>query len=263
MAFSLMKKIGGKPLQMDMGRKLAIACNPFKIGAIATVILLAALPLGRAADVYGSITYNGTPPPEIPITPLKKDPNCGPLHEEMPTTHFYKVGAHGGFGDVVVSLAGIQGQSTGTSAKPLLIDQKGCEYTPYISACQTGQKIIVRNSDPVLHNVHVTPRKRGNREQNMAQMPQGPDVTIVLSAPEDFVRFKCDVHRWMFAYVSVFDHPYFSVTDEDGSYRIHHVPPGQYTVIARHRKAGTLKKQVVVKDQDVKLDFTFERKVPR
>jgi hypothetical protein len=37
------------------------------------------------------------------------------------------------------------------------------------------------------------------------------------------------------------------------------VPPGDYTVAAKHRKAGTLKKKVQVKDQSVQLDFVFQR----
>jgi len=234
---------------------------PAWIGAsMAVAALLANAPPIEAADIFGTITFRGTPPPEIPIKPLKNDPNCGPLHKEMPTTHFYVVGGHGEFGDVVVSLAGTRGKSTGTDAAPLVIDQKGCECLPNIAACQTGQKIEVKNFDPVLHNVHVTPRKRGNEEQNRAQMPHGPDLTLKFNAPENFLRFKCDVHPWMFAYISVFDHPFFSVTGEAGSYRISNVPPGQYALEARHRKAGSLKKKVEVKDRDVKLDFTFEGK---
>ncbi|MEO8429412.1 MAG: carboxypeptidase regulatory-like domain-containing protein [Verrucomicrobiota bacterium] len=239
-----------------MRRHLSIS-----IGAAgAAFVLLAGSPAAKAADIYGTITYQGKPPPEIPIRPLKNDLICGPLHKEMPTTHFYVVGPHGEFGDVVVSLAGIHGKSTGAEAGPLHIDQKGCEYIPYVSAGQTGEKIVVKNSDPVLHNVHVTPRNRGNKEQNRAQMANSPDLTFEFTAPENFLRFKCDVHPWMFAYVSLFDHPYFSVTGDGGSYRIHNVPPGQYTVASMHRKAGTLKKKVEVKGQDVKLDFTFERK---
>jgi plastocyanin len=226
----------------------------------AASVLLGLLPAARAADVYGTITFHGTPPPEINIVPLKNDPNCGPMHKEMPTTHFYVVGPKGGFGDVVVFLKGVHGKSTGATAKPLVIEQKGCEYTPYVSACQTGQKVIVKNLDPVLHNVHVTPTNPANAEENRAQLPHGPDLSFTFKAPEEFVRFKCDVHPWMFAYVSVFDHPFFAVGDKEGSYRIHDVPPGQYTVVAAHRKAGSEEKTVNVQDHDVRLDFTFGAK---
>lgn len=229
--------------------------------ALAAAIVCVALPTcSRAADIYGTITCHGTPPPEVPIAPLKNDPICGPHYKEMPTTHFYKVDAQGGFGDVVVSLAGIHGKSTGPKAAPLVIDQKDCEYVPYVSACQTGQKILVKNSDPTPHSVHTTPEKRGNQSTIAMQMANGPDVELSFDVPENFLRFKCDVHVWMFAYVSVFDHPWFSVSGKDGHYRIHDVPAGQYSVVAMHRKAGTLKKTVKVKDQDVKLDFVFETK---
>jgi hypothetical protein len=196
----------------------------------------------------------------VNIVPLKNDPNCGPLHQEMPTTHFYVLGPGGGLGDVVVALKGIRGKSAGSTASPLIIEQKGCEYLPYIAACQTGQKVTVKNLDPVLHNVHTTPAIAGNPEENRAQMPHGPDLTFTFNAPEEFLRFKCDVHPWMFAYVSVFDHPWFSVSARDGTYRIHNVPPGHYLVEASHRKEGALEKPVDVRATDVRLDFTFYQK---
>ena len=227
---------------------------------VAASALLGLLPAARAADLYGTISFQGTPPPEVDILPLKNDSHCGPMHTEMPTTHFYVVGSKGGFGDVVVCLKGIHSKSNGAAAKPLVIEQRGCEYFPYVAACQTGQKVVVKNLDPVLHNVHVTPENPGNREQNQAQVPNGPDLTFAFREPEQFLRFKCDVHPWMFAYVSVFDHPFFSVSDNEGSYRIHNVPPGHYTVVAAHRKAGSAEKTVDIRNQDVRLDFTFAAK---
>jgi hypothetical protein len=55
---------------------------------------------------------------------------------------------------------------------------------------------------------------------------------------ESFLRFKCDVHPWMFSYVTVLDHPYFAVSGKDGSFTIKNVPPGKYTLVAMHRKAA-------------------------
>src|SRR3974390_3347534 len=103
--------------------------------------MLAGAHLTVAADITGTITLKGTPPKEKDITPLKEDATCGKLHTEMPTTHFYVVGANGGLADVVVSLQGVSSQSTGASANPVSLDQKGCEYTPQILAVQTEQKI--------------------------------------------------------------------------------------------------------------------------
>ncbi len=144
----------------------------------------------------------------------------------------------------------------------MILDQKGCEYIPSILAVQTDQKITVKNSDPVLHNVHNVPGEgSGNKERNEAQLPNGPDMTFSFAKPEPFLKFKCDVHQWMFAWVSVFDHPYFAVSGKDGSFKIANVPPGKYKLQAAHRKAGVVTQDVEVKEgEPAKVDFTLEVK---
>lgn len=216
--------------------------------ALAAVTALAfAFPVA-AGEIVGTVTLKGAPPKEKDITPLKEDPNCGKLHPTTPTTKFYVVGAKGELADVVVSLEGISGKSTGASAKPVVMDQKNCLYVPQILAVQTGQKLLVKNSDPVLHNVHAVPTVSGNPEDNKAQMPGGGDLTFSFPKAEEFVKFKCDVHPWMFAWVSVFDHPYFAVSGADGTFKITNVPPGKYTLKANHRKAGVVTQEIEVKD---------------
>jgi len=224
------------------------------------IAMLALAPAGRAADIIGTITLKGTPPPEIPITPLMDNPDCAAMHKTAPTTHFYVVGPKGELADVVVSLKGVTGKSTGASAPPIVLDQKGCLYAPQILAIQTGQKLVVRNSDKCIHNVHCTPTVAGNDEHNDAQMPGGADLTYTFPKPEMFLRFKCDVHPWMFAWVSVIDSPYFCVSDTGGKFVIKNVPPGKYTVEADHRKLGSQTQDVEVKDSDVTVNFTFEAK---
>ena len=208
-------------------------------------------------DIVGVITLKGTPPAEKEITPLMENPDCAKMHTTTPTTHFYVVGAKGELADVVVSLKGVTGKSTGASAAPAVLDQKGCLYTPQILAVQTGQKIVVKNSDMCVHNVHCTPAVAGDAEHNDVQMAGGPDLTYAFPQPEMFLRFKCDVHPWMFAWVSVFDSPYFCVSGPDGKFVIKNVPPGKYTVEAAHRKLGTQTQDVEVKDGEVTANFSF------
>jgi plastocyanin len=218
--------------------------------------------VATAGEITGTITLKGTPPKEKDITPLKDDPTCGKLHTDMPTTHFYVVGPKGELADVVVSVQGASGPSTGASAPAVVLDQRGCEYTPQILAVQTGQKITVKNSDPVLHNIHDLPNPdSGNPEKNMAQMPNGPDLTFTFDKPEDFLKFKCDVHPWMFAWVSVFNHPYFAISAKDGTFKISNVPAGKYTLKAAHRKAGVVTQEVEVKEgASANVDLTLEAK---
>ena len=221
---------------------------------------LAVVPVARGTDIVGVITLKGTPPAEKEITPLMENPDCAKMHATTPTTHFYVVGAKGELADVVVSLKGVTGKSTGASAPPAVLDQKGCLYTPTILAIQTGQKLVVKNSDPCVHNVHATPAVPGNPETNQGQSPGAADLTYTFAQPEMFLRFKCDVHPWMFAWVSVFDSPYFCVSDKDGKFVIKNVPPGKYTVETAHRKLGAQTQDVEVKDGDITVNFTFEVK---
>jgi plastocyanin len=214
----------------------------------------------NAADITGKITLKGTAPKEKDITPLKDDATCGKFHSTMPTTRFYVVGPNAELADVVVSLTGITGKSAGATAQPVVLDQKGCEYVPQILAVQTGQKITIKNSDPVLHNVHASPTVSGNNEENKAQMAGAPDLSFSFSKPEDFLKFKCDVHPWMFAWISVMDHPYYAVSGKDGTFKIANVPPGKYTLQANHRKAGKVTQEIEVKDDGAKVELALEAK---
>lgn len=224
------------------------------------LLALAIVPVAQAADIIGAITLNGTPPPEKPYTPLMNDPTCGAMYKTAPTTHFYVVGPNRELGDVVVHLKDVTGKSTGASQPPVVMDQKGCLYQPQILAIQTGQKLVVKNSDPCIHNVHCVPKVDGNPESNQVQMPGGADLTFAFPKPEMFLTFKCDVHPWMFAWVSVFDSPYYCISDKDGKFVIKNVPPGKYTVEANHRKLGAQTRDVEVKDSDVTVNFTFNVK---
>jgi len=222
--------------------------------------LIAATQITTAADITGTITFKGTPPAEKEITPIKDDPNCSALYPSgiVPTTKFYVVDARGDLADVVVSLEGVPANSTGASAAPAMLDQKGALYTPQIIAIQTGQKLVVKNSDPFVHNVHTKPAD--NPESNEVQMAGGADLTYSFAKPEMFLKFQCDVHPWMFAWVSVFDHPYFAVSGADGKFTIKNVPPGKYTLSAAHRKLGTQTAAIEVKADGTVQDFVFEKK---
>ena len=220
--------------------------------------------LAAAADIAGTVTLKGTPAPEKEITQVKEDPNCGKFHTTAPKTRFYMTGANSGLADVFVTLKGVSGKSQGAAAAPVILDQKACEYLPYVFAIQTNQKLLVKNSDPVMHNVHPTPAAAGHKEDNKAQMPNGPDLTFSFPTAETFLRFKCDVHPWMFAYACVTDHPWSAVTDKDGKYTLKNVPDGKYTMEVYHRKAAPgnapVTKEVEVKGGNITQDFTLEAK---
>jgi hypothetical protein len=236
--------------------------------ALLTAIGVAAsAQVASAADITGTVTLSGTPPPERPITPLNNDPVCGKLHSAPVTTEFYVVGADKGLADVVVMLKGVPSKSADASASPVMIDQRGCLYNPQIVAIQAGQKLVVKNSDPAtvpMHNVHINPTVQANVDASVGklglpQMAGAADLTYTFPAAENFLKFQCDVHPWMFAWVTVVDNPYFALTGKDGKFTIKNVPPGHYKIVALHRKAAPtgMEKEIDVKDSGASVDFTL------
>ena len=75
---------------------------------------------------------------------------------------------------------------------------------------------------------------------------------------------KCNVHPWMKAYIAVFRHPYFSVSNQDGSFSVKNLPPGNYTISAWQEKLGTVTQKVTVAAGEAKtLDFAFKIRAGR
>ncbi len=72
------------------------------------------------------------------------------------------------------------------------------------------------------------------------------------------VRVFCDIHSHMNAFILVFSHPFFAMTDGDGRYRIDNVPPGTYNVIAWNEGDSSEPRPVTVPDGGAaELDFTL------
>jgi len=236
--------------------------------ALFVAIVVASLArIASAGDITGTVTLSGAPPREKEITTLEDDPICGRMHSGKVFTQFYKVGPNKELADVVVMLKGVPAKAAAASTPPVVLDQMGGLYVPQILAIQTGQTLLVRNSDPTVHNVAVDFTAEANMDawwekSNQTQMAGGADLTFNFTAPENFMKFHCDVHPWMFAWVTIVDNPCFAVTGPDGKFTIKNVPPGQYTISALHyklAKAG-VDKQVEVKDGGATVDFTIEVK---
>ena len=207
------------------------------------------------ALLAGSVTLSGTPRPEIQID---LGSTCGPLQPTRVTTRHYVVGPQGQLANVVVYIkSGLLRKYDPVRPTPVL-NQIGCMYEPYVLGVVAGQTFQIRNSDPVLHNIHATPKL--NREFNLGQPLKGQVSQKSFPLPEMFVRIKCDVHPWMFAYVSVFDHPYFSVTDTNGFFQLPaQIPAGTYVIGASHLKTGgELTQEVTLREGEQRsLQFQF------
>ena len=229
---------------------------PASSGAAAPAATAPAVDAATAATVTGKVTFQGTPPAPQPIK-LSSDPYCQKANPGL-TTENEVVGKDGSVENVFVYVKdGLGNRTFATPSQPVVLDQKGCHYTPHVLGIQVGQPLQIVNSDDTLHNVHGL--AKANQEFNQGQPIQGMKMTHTFSTKEVMVPFKCDVHGWMNAWIGVLDHPYYAVTKADGSFSLKGLPPGTYTIEAWHEKLGTQTQTVTVGAKETKdVAFTFK-----
>jgi plastocyanin len=220
----------------------------------------AAAPLTNPVDpntagaITGVITLQGTPPPNPPIN-MGSDPYCMKLGAA--TTPVFVV-SNGGLENVFIYVKdGLGTMKFPVPSTPVVLDQKGCAYSPRVFGIQVGQSLDIVNSDETLHNIHALPM--ANREFNRGQALQGMKYTTTFTTAEVMLPFKCDVHKWMNAWVGVLDHPFYAVSGKAGAFAIAGLPPGTYTIEAWHEKLGTQTQQVTIGAKESKnISFLFK-----
>ena len=122
---------------------------------------------------------------------------------------------------------------------------------------QAGQPLKILNSDGTLHNIHALPKI--NAEFNIGQPFQKMETLKKFDKPEVPLRFKCDVHNWMGAYCGVFNHPFYAVTNDQGTFEIKGLPPGNYVIEAWQEKYGPQDQNVTISGSESKtVDFGFK-----
>src|SRR5262245_60934975 len=118
---------------------------------VLTVLSIASsLQLLYSADITGKVVLKGAPKPEITID-MAADPKCGAMHTTPVTTRHYVTGADGGLANVLVYVkSGLSGKEFPAPTDSPVLDQRGCEYMPYVMAIRTNQKLKIKNSDATL-----------------------------------------------------------------------------------------------------------------
>ena len=229
---------------------------------IKILILSSVLTFGFAGDIQGKITFDGKAP-KMKSLRMDADPVCVANNEVAPRREWLILDENNGLKNVLVF---VKESSAGSSLagefnlpeNPAVIDQNGCIYVPHVLGVMVGQKLDILNSDGTLHNIHALPKV--NKEFNNAMPRSKKRMTVQFDKSEAPFKVKCDVHPWMGAFIGVFDHPYFAVTGDDGSYVISGLEPGVYVIEAWHEKLGSQTANVTVGDSAANFTFTKPKK---
>lgn len=135
-----------------------------------------------------------------------------------------------------------------------VMDQRNETFVPHVLAITVGTTVDFPNSDRIYHNVFSL-SKPGRFD--LGRYARGGSRSVRFDRP-GIVRVFCDIHSHMNAFILVFSHPFFAMTDANGAYRIENVPPGGYNVVAWNEGASSDPKPVTVADGGVsEIDFSL------
>ena len=221
------------------------------------IVLLSAVGIIYAGgSITGTITFEGKAPKMKPLK-VDADPICVANNEIAPKKEWLILDENKGVKNVLVFITEGLNIDYSPPEEPVVIDQKGCIYSPHVVGIMAGQQLDILNNDGTLHNIHALPKV--NKEFNKAQPRSKKKLSVKFEKPEAPFKVKCDVHPWMGAYIGVFDHPCFAVSGDDGTYIISDLKPGEYVIEAWHEKLGSQTANVTVSDSAAHQNFTFKK----
>jgi plastocyanin len=228
--------------------------SELKTAVVCLCLLASSAALASTGSIEGTIAFSG-PAPKAEKHNRKSDVFCAKSDSFEEAIALSKDGK--ALANVVVRITQNAPEDAPLPTEPVVIDQTECVFRPRVQGAMEGQKVLMRNGDPTLHNVHGYLGQK--TAFNVAQPPKGREIQREAKGG-DVLRIKCDVHPWMTAYVVISKHPYFATSDAEGRFAIR-VPPGTYTLEAWHEKLGTRTAEVTVEaDKSVDPKFSFANK---
>jgi len=208
------------------------------------------------STITGRVTFEGTPAKPHTID-MSQEPSCAKLYPKPVTAENVITGAGNSLENVVVYIAS-GAPDEAPPAQPAVLVQKGCRYAPHVLAFQVNQEFQIVNEDQTSHNIHPIPSS--NREWNRSQPPGAPPIEDKFARPE-FIPVKCNIHPWMKGTLAVMKNSHYSLTGDDGDFKLPNLPPGNYTITAWHESYGEQTQEVTIGAAENKtLNFVFKAK---
>jgi Carboxypeptidase regulatory-like domain len=185
------------------------------------------VPLSDAGTLTGLVKFVGKPPNVEPLHVTKNRDVCG---DDKPSEALVLGPDQAVKGSVIL----VDGVEHGKKARgDVVIDHHHCLFVSHVTAAMAGQRVRVKNSDPILHNTRGFFGKPPVFNLALPSKDQMIDITKRLTKP-GVVHVLCDAHPHMFGWIVLHASPYFAVTDERGAFKIEGIPPGTYKVTMWH-----------------------------
>jgi plastocyanin len=229
------------------------------------------------AELAGRFREGG--PPVVGGKTIKFDPQTAPQPEvvgsseaedaedkiappkvEGSLTGAIQIGGKGAGGVGLITLEPLGKKAKKRAVRRRVIEQRGREFAPKLTAVSVGSTIAFPNFDSLFHNVFstspVTPFDLG-----MYRNGEAREYTFT---KEGVIRVGCNLHANMSAYIAVVSAPHYTVTDASGAFAFQHLAPGKYKLSAwNERSKEPVVKEVTIKAGKNQLDVAVEGDAPK
>lgn len=193
-------------------------------------------------SITGTISLQGAPPDSV-VAVGKDAKLCGD------SAHVHETLTSGT--SLANALVWVDDISTGkplpdSRRETLSIDR--CRFEPRVMGVVAKSTINVFSKDRIAHAPRFY-REGGDQPiESIRTVDEGQVVpSEKIAAQPGIIEVRCAEHPFARAYIAVFEHPYFAVTDAHGAFKIDGLPPGTYTVKVWHeRLAKPITQRVVV-----------------
>ncbi|WP_157606237.1 hypothetical protein [Schlesneria paludicola] len=243
----------GCELNTGANLKAAVRFKPSKVGEAAAE---SETPAETTTEVTvtdgvgtlkGKVEYNGAFTPLPPLYAKGADVKDAAVCAAAEAPNETIIVKDGGLANVFIYLRKAP-KITGDAAPAgnLIFDQKNCVFKPHAMIVPVGKEIRVLNSDGVAHNTHTNAKKNTDFNKIVNPHDSVGAPLIYKQAEQEPFSVVCDIHSWMRAYHLPIDHPFATISAEDGTFEIQNLPAGKHEFKVWHEAGGLLEKALVV-----------------
>jgi plastocyanin len=136
----------------------------------------------------------------------------------------------------------LEGEFPATPSITKDMPQENRAFGPDLVVVPVGSSVSFPNMDPIFHNVFSLSKAKSF---DLGNYSKGQTRSVKFTKP-GIVLVNCRLHTNMSAVVVVTPNRFYASPDEKGRFTVPDVPAGKYTVIAWHKAAGFLRKEVTV-----------------